>query len=301
MRFLLVTILLILALAAGAIATEFQLVNVASNEQAEMRGVLDRATARLEQLLEMKLPPVVTVVLIETQAQYDSVAGGELPEWGAAAAIPRRNLIVLREPLMDNYPGNRANLLQHELAHIAMQHRVKFHRLPRFIEEGFAAWFAGEWGLQNLYAVSGAQFTKSLLPLRQIDNVNSFKHPEARLAYSQSYLVIHFMFEKHGEFSWLEYLDYTAQGLSLEEAWRSSFHQAFWEFETDYKKFLSDNYSITAILSNMTGLWIILAIMVIAGFIVIKQRKKHVIERWKEEEKYQSTDFDYDQDDSPWD
>lgn len=301
MRILHLTIILLLLLCAGALATDFMLVNVAPADQAHMRRVLNQAATRLERLLEVDLPPEITLVLIQTQEQYDSVAGGEMPEWGAAAAIPRRNLIVIRAPLMDNYPGNRENLLQHELAHIALQHRVRFNRLPRFVEEGFAAWFAGEWGLNNLYAVAGAQFTNSLLPLRQIDDVNSFKHPEARLAYSQSYLVVHFIFERFGEVGWLEYLDYVAQGASFEECWRSAFHLAFWEFEVEYKKFLSDNYSITAILSNMTGLWIILAIVVIAGFIMIKRRKQSVIDRWKEEEKYQSTDFDYDQDDSPWD
>lgn len=301
MRHLRLLLPLLLLLTISAQATQYKLVNVPEHDQKQFQQVLQQADAKLRKILEVQMPETVTVVLVQTQEQYDSVAGGELPEWGAAAAIPSRNLIVVRAPLMDNYPGNRVNLLQHELAHIALQHRVGFHHLPRFLDEGFAAWFAGEWGLQNVWAIAGAQFTKSLLPLRQIDHVNSFKQGQATLAYSESYLVVHYIMEKYGEIGWLEYLDYAAQGMSLEESWRSAYHKSFWEFEADFRKFLSDNYSITAILSNMTGLWIILAIVVIAGFIMMKRRKQHVIDRWKEEEKYQSTDFDYDQDDSPWD
>jgi hypothetical protein len=57
MRSLLIAILLILSLAAGAVATEFQLVNVAPNDQTKMRAVLDQAAKRLERLLEVQLPP----------------------------------------------------------------------------------------------------------------------------------------------------------------------------------------------------------------------------------------------------
>jgi hypothetical protein len=299
-RVLTYTALVLAALCCSLSATQFEFVNTSGPRAEQMRAVLQNAAARLEKLLEVDLPPRIEVVIVQTGAEFDSVARGQLPEWGAAAAVPHRDLIILREPMLDNYPGNRANLLEHELAHIALHYKIKFHRLPRFLDEGFAAWFAGEWRFSNLYAVLGAQLTKSLIPLRQIDGVTSFNHPQATLAYSQSYLVILYLFNEHGEFAWVEFLEHVAAGRSFDDAWRRTFRAPFWEFEAGYRKFLSENYSAVAILSDMTALWIILAIIVIAGFIVIKRRKKHMVERWKEEEKYQSTDFDYDQDDSPW-
>lgn len=266
-----------------------------------MRLALDVAALRLQKLLEVDLHDTIGVVVVQSQEQFDSVAQGHLPEWGAAAAIPSRKLIILREPMMDRYPGNTANLLQHELAHIALHKRVGGRPLPRFIDEGFASWFAGEWHFDNIAAIAAAQLTKSLLPLRDIDDVNAFHRGQADLAYSQSYLVIVFLFERYGEIAWLELLDAFAAGKSLNEASREAFNVSFWQFESNYRRFLADNYTVFAILSNTMGLWIILALIVIAGFIIIRKRKKHVIERWKEEEKLESTDFDYDGSTSPWD
>ena len=42
------------------------------------------------------------------------------------------------------------------------------------------------------------------------------------------------------------------------------------------------------------GLWVILAIMVIVGYLLVRGRKKAAsIDRWREEERLESTDFDY--------
>lgn len=298
-----ITILALLLVLSSQIAagSSFRFFNVSGKQAQEMRLALDVATLRLENLLEMTLPDTISVVIVQTQEQFDSVAGGLLPEWGAAAAIPVRDLMILREPMIDRYPGNTANLLQHELAHIALHYRVAGRRLPRFIDEGFASWFAGEWHFDNVVRVAGAQLTNSLLPLRDIDRVNAFHQGEAGLAYSQSYLVVAFFFEQYGEIGFLELLDALKQGRSLNEAFRQVFDISFWQFEADYRKFLADNYTIFAILSNTMGLWIILALVVIAGYILMRKRRKDAIDRWKEEEKLESTDFDYDGSSSPWD
>ncbi|MCK4856766.1 MAG: hypothetical protein KAT58_02245 [candidate division Zixibacteria bacterium] len=300
MKVILLTLVLLLSLPAGMKATLFRFVFVDEATITEMQPALEAAALRLEKLLETRLPDTVTVVIVETKAEFDSVAGGLLPEWGAAVAISPRNLMVLRAPLMNNYPGNTTNLLQHELAHIALYHRTGGVRIPRFLDEGFACWFAGQWYFANVTTVAKAQLTKSLFPLRRIDRVNAFHQAEARLAYSQSYLVVFYIYDHFGELAWLELLDALTAGQNLDEACRSAFNIPFWQFEADYRRFLSDNYTIFAILSDSMGLWIVLAIVVIAGYIIIKRRKKNAIERWKEEEKLESTDFDYDES-SPWD
>jgi hypothetical protein len=267
----------------------------------EIRQVLEVAELRLEKLLDVKLFDTIAIAIVETQAQFDSLAGGRIPEWGAGAAIPSRNLIILREPMMDRYPGTMADLLQHELAHIALHHRVNGARLPRFIDEGFASWFAGEWAFSHVTTIAAAQITGSLLPLRDIDDVNRFHQAEANLAYAQSYLVVLLIFNRYGELAFLDLLDAFAAGRNLSEAFYQALGISFWTFEADYRKFLSDNYTLLAILSDMSGLWIILAIVVFIGWALLRRRKKHAYDRWKEEERYQSTDFDYSgSDDEPW-
>ncbi len=280
----------------------FRFITGEPTKSKDMRLILDVASLRIEKLLDIKLPDTIFVAIVETQQQFDSLAGGSLPEWGAGAAIPSRNLMLLREPMMDRYPGTMADLLEHELAHIAMYHRVRGVRLPRFIEEGFASWFAGEWSFSNVTTVAAAQISKSLFPLRDIDEVNSFHQAQANLAYSQSYLVVAYIFQRYGELGFIDLLDAFAEGKNITEAFHRGLDISFWRFEADYRKYLSDNYTLMAILSDMSGLWIILAIVVFLGWLLIRRRRKTAFDRWKEEEKYQSTDFDYSgsDDDEPW-
>lgn len=294
-------IAIVLTAAISLQAATFRFTPAIDSQDKEMRLVLEVAALRLAKMLGISFNDTIDIAIVQSQEEFDALAGGKIPEWGAGAAIPSRNLIILRQPMMNRYPGNTADLLQHELAHIALSRKVNTARLPRFIDEGFASWFAGEWTFAHVTTVASAQITKSILPLRDIDDVNRFHQGEANLAYAQSYLVVNFIFTRYGELAFLDLLDAFSAGQNMSEAFHNTFGVSFWRFESDYRKFLSDNYTLFAIISDMSGLWIILALIVVFGWIVIRKRKKTAIDRWKEEEKYQSTDFDYSgSDDEPW-
>lgn len=300
-RWLLVALTLVIGLSEAATASYFNFVNGNPRQNENMRLVLDVASLRLRKLLDVNLPDTLTVAIVETQQQFDSLAGGRMPDWGAGAAVPGRNLILLRRPMMNNYPGSQADLLEHELAHIAIHFRVRGGHIPRFIDEGFASWFAGEWTFTNVTTVAAAQITKSLLPLKKIDDVNSFHQAEANLAYSQSYLVVFYIYQRFGELGFLDLLDAFAKGKEVSDAFRSGLGISFWDFEIDYRTFLRDKYTIYSILSDTMGLWIILAVIVVVGYIFLRKRKKDALDRWKEQERFESTDFDYTgSNDEPW-
>ena len=239
-----------------------------------MRLVLEVAALRLSKLLGISFNDTIDIAIVQSQEEFDALAGGKIPEWGAGAQYRQEISSSLRQPMMNRYPGNTADLLQHEFAHIALSRHVKTARMPRFIDEGFASWFAGEWAFAQVSTIASAQITKSILPLRDIDDVNRFHQGEANLAYAQSYLVVNFIFTRYGELAFLDLLDAFASGQNMSEAFHSTFGVSFWRFEADYRKFLSDNYTLFAILSDMTGLWIFLALIVVFGWIIIRKRKK---------------------------
>jgi hypothetical protein len=282
-------------------ATDLRFVGGDSTQNLQMRQILNVASVRLVRLLDVQLPETLTVAVVETQSQFDSLAGGRMPDWGAGAAVPGRNLILLRRPMMNNYPGSMADLLEHELAHIALHLRGRGAYIPRFIDEGFASWFAGEWTFSNVTTVASAQITKSLLPLSTIDDVNSFHQAQANLAYSQSYLVVFYLYQRFGELGFLDLIDAFAQGKQTSEAFRLAYGISFAGFELDYRRFLAEKYTVFSILSDSMGLWIILAVIVIVGYIFLRRRRKDALDRWREQEKYESTDFDYTgSEDEPW-
>ena len=81
------------------------------------------------------------------------------------------------------------------------------------------------------------------------------------------------------------------------------------EFETEYNQYLKKTYNLISLFTDMMFLWIGLAVVVVVGFILQYQKRRKYYKEWEDQEKYQSSDFDYgdpdnpeqiDDDDEPW-
>ncbi len=79
----------------------------------------------------------IRLILAPSAHVFDSITGGRLPGWGAGAAFPATNTIVLV------FGPDMRQVLVHELAHLALRRHVRF--VPRWFDEGYASRAAGEW------------------------------------------------------------------------------------------------------------------------------------------------------------
>src|SRR5690349_16767014 len=79
------------------------------------------------------------LILVPDRARYDRITGGRGPAWGAGIALPGARTILIRAD-----QGDLTTTLRHELAHIVLHDAVRV-RLPRWFDEGYASFAAGEW------------------------------------------------------------------------------------------------------------------------------------------------------------
>ncbi len=79
------------------------------------------------------------LILVPDAARYRQMTGGRAPTWGAGIAMPGAHTILLRADV-----GDLERTLRHELAHLVLHGAVRV-RVPRWFDEGYAAWAAGEW------------------------------------------------------------------------------------------------------------------------------------------------------------
>ena len=80
------------------------------------------------------------------EALFDSLAGGAVPEWGAAVAIPGLHRIVIpREGPRRSRGWTEARVLQHEWAHLGLNQFLPGLQIPRWFDEGYAEWASGGW------------------------------------------------------------------------------------------------------------------------------------------------------------
>jgi hypothetical protein len=242
----------------------------------------------------------IRVSVISSRDEFNRAVHGGLPDWGVGCAIPSRDEIFLLSPKAEDYGKSFGEIVRHEWAHIALRHKAGSGYLPRFIDEGFAMMFADQWNIRYAATLAKAQFMDNLFSLRSIDRVNFFNMSQAQIAYAQSHEAVVLFINTYGELAFEYLLEELRAGKTPDLAFEDAIGIRLDGFEAEYRKYIERHYSWHLILTDMGFIWIALALLIVVGFVVKKLSGKKTVKRWEEEEKYESTDFDYEEGD-PWD
>ena len=264
-------------------------------------STLQQTRTRLQKLLGNDLDFTAEIFLAGDEAVFDSLIGGLFPDWGAAAAIPARQRIVIKSP--DAFPLSRPlpELLSHEYSHLALAHRTGLHEAPRWFDEGLAMVVSMEWAWSDNLIMNLAVVTGQFIPLHEIEQVNRFAESRAHLAYSESYLAVQYLFDVYRIDGVNIFLDEIARGASIDRALVASTGSKYADFETEFRVYLQGRFNLVGLLADTMYFWLFLALITVVGFILwlIKRRAYH--RKWEEEERLASTDFDYGDPDHPED
>jgi len=242
----------------------------------------------------------ITIHIVESRDKFNEMTRGALPDWGIGCAIPTQDMIVIISPKTMEYDRPFSEIVRHEWAHIALRHRVGNGYLPRFLDEGFAMTFANQWNTSYAITLAKSGLTGSWFSLTKIDKVNFFNTSEAQIAYAQSFQAVQYFLETYGGEAFHILLDKLRDGATLDTALRESIGAGIQTFETEFNNYLRKHYSWWVIFTDMSIIWIGLALLIVIGFLIKRKKGQDTVKRWEEEEKYQSTDFDYEEGD-PWD
>lgn len=263
-------------------------------------NILIEARLKAQMMLSDTVDSRISVHIAESREQFDKLTRGGLPDWGVGCAIPTKNMIVIISPTAAEYRQPYKEIVRHEWAHIALRHRLGNSYLPRFLDEGFAMHFANQWNNSFAVTLAKAQVFGSIFTLQSIDRVNFFNASQAQIAYAQSHHAVAYFLSEYGSESFQILLDGLREGIPLDRAFEAAIGASFGTFQREYDLHVKDNYSWLLILSDMWLIWIGLALLIIVGYLLKKKRARDTYKRWEEEEKYESTDFDYEEGD-PWD
>ena len=99
------------------------------------------------------LRDTVWIAVAPDRRTFRAWVGPSAPEWGAAIAFPARRLVVLQGRDAGADAGEPVQTFRHELAHLALA-EVLGADVPRWFDEGYASYAAGEWGRSEVLAAS---------------------------------------------------------------------------------------------------------------------------------------------------
>jgi len=273
-------------------------------------SALSAARNRLKSFLRDSLDYRPDIYIADDIQTFDSLIGGKFPDWGAAAAIPTRRRIILKSPFEFNLNRSIEELLSHEYSHLALAHRTGFYAAPRWFDEGLAMVVSMEWGWSDNLAMSKAAVFRQLLTLDTIELVNRLSEGQAHVAYATSYLAVTYLYKQYGGDAVNQMLDSIARGRPIDVALFAATGSNYRDFEMEFRLYLDERFNVTSLMADTMYFWLALALILILGAYLQFRRRRKYYKKWEEEERYQSTDFDYgdrdnpedpdDEDDEPW-
>ena len=266
-----------------------------------------RATiSRLEALIGEFTIDSLDIYIAGSDEVFDSLSGGSIPDWGVGVAIPYRHRIVIKSPSITTGDKSLGELVAHEVTHIALAHATGYRDLPRWFNEGMSMYLSTEWSWDDNLATSWAVVLGGDIELSDIERLNRFEGEMVRVAYSESYLAFKYFLDTYGKSSLNILLDRIKAGDSFDDAFIFAIGASHATFEKEFQTYLRGRYNLIALLFNSNLIWILLAFVVIIGFVIKRLNRKKRIHKLEEYEALHSTDFDYGEvekpdEDKPWD
>ncbi|MBN1441567.1 MAG: hypothetical protein JXA90_02610 [Planctomycetes bacterium] len=168
------------------------------------------------------------IVIHPTRDDYARETGQLSWTEGVHQLVQRRG--ALSEQRIESYqdqPGLTAGLLQHEIAHALLAHRLNYPpRIPLWANEGFAV-LEGSGYMRAHYEklLRQAKERRLLLPLADVTAAEGYPEGEALpLFYAQSFTLVRLLIDRRGLPAFISFLkDLAAGGVPLEGALRKHY------------------------------------------------------------------------------
>lgn len=224
----------------------------------------------------------VTIAIAPDRRRFREWAG-VAPEWGSAVAIPASRRVVLQGRRAGSDAGDPLSVLRHELAHLAL-HEYLGDLPPRWFDEGYASFAAGEWGREEILMTNLALALRGMPTLDELEDSFGGGPSQAQAAYAMSYRAVAELARLDPANGLALFLGYWRSTSSLERAMRQAFGMTVVDFERRWRQRTRTQYGALALLSNLTMGALMLLFIVAPLYVIRRRRDRRRLETMRETE-----------------
>lgn len=208
---------------------------------------------------------------------------GDAPEWGSALAFPEQRRVVMQGRRAGSDAGDPLVVLRHELAHLAL-HEYLGNLPPRWFDEGYASYAAGEWGRQEVLSTNVALALKGMPTLDELEASFRGGTAAAQSAYALSYRAVAELAQPDQGRGLALFLGYWRTSRSFDRALRQAYGLTTAGFERQWSRNTRAQYGALAIIGNLTVAVVIFLVVLAPLYVIRRRRDKRRLQKMREQE-----------------
>ena len=219
----------------------------------------------------------VRIALAPSAAVFRAWVGPNAPEWGAAIAIPARRLIIMQGRDAGADAGEPRQTLRHELAHLILAEAMA-GLVPRWFDEGYASYAAGEWGREQVLATSLGLVWRGVPSFAALDSAFVGGSTGATRAYALAHRAVAELGALSGPAGLTRLFDVWRSTGSLDLALREVHGMTEPGFEGWWRSRVRRQYGALALVADLGALSVVLGFFLIPLWWQRRQRQRARLE-----------------------
>jgi hypothetical protein len=218
----------------------------------------------------------VLIAIAPDRSHFRAWAGPAAPEWGAGLAFPDAHRIILQGRSANSTAGNPSVTLRHELAHLALHEYFggEDDGLPRWFDEGYACYAAGEAGRDDALAANVALAIRGTPSLAAIDSGLTGTALQADASYALAYRAVADLAARDPQNGLSLLFMYWRESGSLDRAVRRAYGEPLESFERDWRSRVRRRYGALALFTDLSAASLFLLILLTPLYIARRRRDR---------------------------
>jgi len=223
----------------------------------------------------------IVIAIAPDRRRFREWAGTAAPEWGSALAFPDTRRILLQGQSAGSDAGDPLSVLRHELAHMAL-HEYLGNLPPRWFDEGYASFSAGEWGRDEVLTTNLALALRGMPTFDELEQSFGYGSSAAQSAYALSYRAVADLAALDRVHGLALFLSYWKTSASFDRAVRQAYGMTAADFEKRWRQHTRRQYGALALLSNITLAGLLLLFILTPLYIARRRRDRRRLDRLRE-------------------
>ena len=243
--------------------------------------------AEMPQLTRLMPAGMIDIWVCNTQKEFQASVHAPIHDWAVGCAFPlSRRIVILNPKHIALAKLQLVQVLRHEIAHVLFGQctRKAVREIPLWFIEGIAIYFAEEWVPSRHETLLKHIFSKSIIPLQELERSFPRTQAGADLAYAESQDTVRWLVEVKGRDVLFSLIAELHAGSNFRTAFETVVGWDLATYDILWRESLTERYQWASLFSNSYVLWGGFGGLALIGYLVCWNRRRRHLNRLAQQE-----------------